>query len=655
MAKGKPKKKAPALLPGWLSDCRRMGWLVFAFGALLYANTLGHDFALDDAIVIYDNEYTRQGLAGVDELLRYDTFRGFFKVEGKEKLVTGGRYRPLTPILFALEVELFGLKPWPGHLGNVLLYGLTCLLIYFLLWDLCHLHPRLKQGAPLVAAAAALLFAAHPIHTEVVANIKGRDEIMALLGSVAAFWLSLKGYRSGRPLYAFWAGLVFFLALLSKENAITWLAVVPLGYWVFTRAEPGRILRLSLPFVAAAVVFLLIRGSVLGWSLGEPSRELMNNPFLKLVDGRYVDFSPAEKYATIFYTLGEYLRLLLFPHPLTHDYYPRHIPIMSFADWRVLGSLAVYLFLGIWALLRLPRKDPLSFAVLYYLATLSIVSNIVFPIGTNMGERFAFMPSLGFCFAAAVLLWRWLQSDPRPRLRPAFAILGVVLLLFSARTLTRNPVWKDNLTLFTTDLRTAPNSAKLRNAVGGELITQAVKPENEARREAMLRQAVEHLQEAVRIHPAFKNAYLLLGNAHNYLQEYDKAIEFYQHALRLDPEYPEARHNLAVTYRDAGRHYGEQRNDLSRSLQYLQKAYELLPDDYETLRLLGVANGLAGRPERAVEFFRRAAEKEPQNADAWFNLAVACFNAGRQEEGLRYQQKALELDPNILEQRRQQR
>lgn len=77
-------------------------------------------------------------------------------------------------------------------------------------------------------------------------------------------------------------------------------------------------------------ILLLLRGSMTGWNKGETPKELMNNPFLKIENNVYVPFSFGEKTATITYTMGKYVQLLLFPYPLTHDYYPRHIEIQ---DW----------------------------------------------------------------------------------------------------------------------------------------------------------------------------------------------------------------------------------------------------------------------------------------------------------------------------------
>ena len=172
--------------------------------------------------------------------------------------------------------------------------------------------------------------------------------------------------------------------------------------------------------------------------------------------------------AKVFYTLGKYLQLLVFPYILTHDYYPRHIEVMDFADWGALLSLALYLAMLVYALRQLPRKDPVSFAILYYLATLSIVSNLLFPVGTHMAERLMFMPSVGFCLLLALLGYRWAAASvpkgKEPAFRqfmPALAVLAAVCLAYAARTVVRNPAWADNYTLFTTDIQYSPNSAKL--------------------------------------------------------------------------------------------------------------------------------------------------------------------------------------------------
>jgi tetratricopeptide (TPR) repeat protein len=172
-------------------------------------------------------------------------------------------------------------------------------------------------------------------------------------------------------------------------------------------------------------------------------------------------------------------------------------------------------------------------------------------------------------------------------------------------------------------------------------------------KQTMLTEAAGHLQEAINIHPTYKNAYLLLGNCYNYLKQYDQAIASYRKALELDPGYEEAFTNLKVTLQQAGRFYGEEQGDLARAIQYLEQAYQMDANDYETVRLLGVAYGVGGNVQRAIEYFTKGVELAPNNAGAWYDLGSAYYNAQMPEQGNAYIQKALEINPNIVQERQQ--
>ena len=185
------------------------------------------------------------------------------------------------------------------------------------------------------------------------------------------------------------SGLSFFLALLSKENSLTFLAVLPLTLFFFTKYKAKDYLLAIIPLVLSAAVFLFLRRIVTGHSGTSLENDLMNNPF--------VEMTIPQKYATILYTLGLYIKLLIFPYPLTSDYYPYHIPIINPGSWRAIIPLAIYVLMIAWMIFRIPRKNLASFCFLYFLITLSIVSNILFPVGAFMSERFLYMPSLAFC------------------------------------------------------------------------------------------------------------------------------------------------------------------------------------------------------------------------------------------------------------------
>lgn len=637
-------------LPAFFQNTLLQSLLIFAFSFLLYANTLTHGFVLDDAIVITDNMYTTKGVEGIPGILSKETFFGFFKVEGKETLVSGGRYRPMTLVLFAMVYQLAGANPFVFHLLTILLFAATCVVLYRTL--LLLLAPRGGDYAALFAWLATLIFAAHPIHTEVVDNIKGCDEIVTLLGSLGTLYLVFKAYDSGQPKWSVLAAIVFFLACLSKENAVTFVAVIPLALWFFRSASLPAIVRNMVPVFISFLVFFFIRGAILNWKFGGAPMELMNNPYLKIEGAQWVPFSAAEKLATIFYTLWKYVQLLFVPHPLTHDYYPKVIDKMTFANGAVLLSLVVHIGMVVYAIRGVKERDPLSFGLLFYLLTLSIVSNFVFPVGTNMGERFAFMPSVGFCIVAAALLYG-LYSRMN-NLNLVLGIAGLVAVLFSIKTITRNPAWASNEKLFFTDVLVSKNSAKIRNACGGVLFDKASKETNEVRRGELCNQAIGHLNKAIEIYPNYSDAYVSRGGAHFYLKLYDKAIADYRKAVELASNDPRWKTYLALALRDGGRYQGEQRGNLPVAAQYLKESWDLNPTDAETARLIGVSHGVSGDNAGAIQWFSKAVELAPDVPIYQFDLGQAYSASGDLVKGEQLRQQALAKDPTLMQNRQKE-
>ncbi len=638
-------------LPAFVSKTGLHSVLIFAFACLLYANTLFHQFTLDDGIVITDNMFTQKGFSGIPGLLSKDTFFGFFKVEGKEQLVSGGRYRPLTPVLFAMLYQLVGKHPLPYHLLTILLYAATCVMLHRTL--LLLLGPRGNGYAALFAFLAALLFTGHPIHTEVAANVKGSDEIVTLLCSLGALYAAVKASDTRKKLWALGAGVLFFLACLSKENAATFVVLVPLALWWFRtgRGAEQKVQWSGAWAIAGAfAVFFVLRGSILGWRFGAAPMELMNNPYLKIVGNQWVPFTFLEKMASIFYTLWKYIQLLLVPHPLTHDYYPRQIDVMSFSNPIALFSVVLHIGLFLYAVLGREKRDPVRFGILFYLIALSIVSNIVFPIGTHMGERFAFMPSVGFCMIAASGLI-YLSQQGR-RLPVMWGVLGVILFLYSLKTITRNPTWHDNDLLFITDVENSPNSAKIRNACGGSLYDKAGRSSDDKEKQALYRQVVVHTTKAIELYPNYSDAYVTRAGAQYFLKQFDGAVADYREAVRLAPDKPEYRKNLAFALRENGKSYGEQKGDLANALRFLNESWQISGDDPETARLLGVVHGVQGKNQEAVQWFSKAVELAPDNASYMYDLGTAYYNAGDVAKGTALHAEALRRNPKLLEERK---
>src|SRR4051812_25407500 len=132
---------------------------------LEYANSFTNGFVLDDLSSIVQNGYVTKGISSIPDIFITPYLRGF-------AYNPNDLYRPLSLAMFATEYQLSGGSPMPGHIINVLFFA-GCVVLLFMCLDV--LFERKKT---IVAFMAAALFALHPIHTEVVANIKSRDELL---------------------------------------------------------------------------------------------------------------------------------------------------------------------------------------------------------------------------------------------------------------------------------------------------------------------------------------------------------------------------------------------------------------------------------------------------------------------------------------------
>lgn len=209
--------------------------IIFMVPLVIYFQSTGFGYVLDDQIVITDNNFVQKGVQGIPELLHTESMTGYF---GEQKdLVEGNRYRPFSLITFALEYEIVGkLSPGLSHWINIILYGLTGLLLFRVL-SMMFRKRKEDHWWMSLAFVTALLFTAHPIHSEAVANIKGRDEIMALFFSLATLYAALRFMDYKKIMWLIASCGLFFLGLLSKENSITFLAVIPATIYFFSNRK----------------------------------------------------------------------------------------------------------------------------------------------------------------------------------------------------------------------------------------------------------------------------------------------------------------------------------------------------------------------------------------------------------------------------------
>ncbi|MFN8548878.1 MAG: tetratricopeptide repeat protein [Candidatus Eisenbacteria bacterium] len=382
-----------------------------------------------------------------------------------------GLFRPWTTMSYWLDHRLFGLSPPAFHATNVALHLAVTLLAYLLL---LRLFPR-REGATL---ATALLFAVHPLHTEAVTQIVGRAELWAALGAVGAYLALLHAVDSAGRARAAWSALstlAFFVGLFSKESAIGMLAL-PLVHALFAGRDrfpaggpeaPGRarsFLLLGSLWLLPVVALFAARLRVLGHLFGLSNVSEMDNLLMHVAPGTRTLAALGYQWLL--------LERLLFPLRLSADYSFRQLtPTVA---WQLAG-VAFLVGALVFATVVWRRKDaPLTFGVIFLLAAGLLTSNILIPIGTIMGERLAYLPSLGSIWIAVELAqriasWRWRASGEHWSRAGLIALLTILVAL-GARTAVRCGDWKDDLSLFSATARTSPRSGKAHSNLAITLI-----------------------------------------------------------------------------------------------------------------------------------------------------------------------------------------
>jgi len=414
-------------------------------------------------------------------------------------------------VTLAFENQLFGINPENSHLVNVLLFAAAIAMLFYFV-------RQLPGSNNLLAAATALLFAAHPIHTEVVANIKSRDELLCFLMAITALAAYTAYYREGKPLLLAGGLAAYFLSLLSKESSISLEVLVPVLFLLIAQGSRQRAWLLSAGTLGIAIAFLAIRQGVLA------AHHATDGTFLNFMDNQLVGKDLNTRFGTATLVLGHYLKLLLIPAPLLCSYAYRTFTDTGMGHPLVILSLLAYAALLAFAVYRLIRQrgDLLALAILVFLVNLGITSNYFLLIGAVAAERFLFFGSLGFCLAIPILAQQWLQrreaNDTSFFGSKLWWVVVPVTLVWSFMTYARNADWKDNLTLFTADIQKAPDNARLNYYLGNELSTAYANSAQGPQKAQIIASSLPYLQKAVSIYPAYAEAQTTLATAFFNLQ-----------------------------------------------------------------------------------------------------------------------------------------
>ncbi len=639
--------------------------LIFLIGMALYLPTVSYDYTVDDKMYITQNDFVKSGWSGLREVWTTDMLSGY-DGGSHDNLLEGGRYRPLALSIHIAEREFFGESPFFGHLLNAIFNGILGLVVFAFLLRL--FENASSKNLIGILTISTIAFIAHPLHSEAIANIKNRDEMLSCIFGIVFVVQLIDFTKSQKIRHLLFSIIGLLAALFIKESSVNFIGIALL-YYILSYSKIGSSKKLLFTTGGAVglafIGYYLLRMSSISEVEGSmASQQLLNNV--------YLNASVSEKVAGILFVFGLGLLRLIKPFPLTHDYYPYHpfrtfeeleAGISGYPQWSdamllfAVISLMVIIGLVVKGLFKFRQSEMwkmVLFGLLLYLGSSLIFSNIFFPIGSFFNERFLFIPSLALPILLAQLLI-YLNTFTRAKIYNGLAVVFCGYLMVF--TLIRIPDWKSDNHLVLNDVKVSGGSARANLlAAEASLNLHKTKANNALLNPGFsnyLEQGEVYAKRALFIYPEYLAPLDMLGNIAFEKSDFDQSFEYFRnHALRkekgfilnnmkiiADLDFQNNRNDEAlkkyrqiIGFGDVGYKvnaftkmaeiWGARLGNSDSSEVYLNRAVAIAPNDALVLQQLGVLNAIKGNLDKAEHYFSKSLEIDPNNEQVKQNLKV---------------------------------
>jgi len=615
-ARGRPSSRPPAP-PLRLAHAAAIAAILAILSGL---NTLANDFAYDDIPIIVHNPLVTEPGRTLEIFKRHYWENCSSQHDEKRADLL---YRPLAILTYRLNCITSGLHPAGYHLVNMLLHASVSALVTILAVRLgCSILGGLVAGA---------LFAVMPIHTEAVANVVGRAELLTalavLLAALFALHIRFDIFAVGLA-WTLAAALATFAAMLSKENGAAALVLVPLLAAIGRPDSPHRRRLRTILIVVLTLAFTLVAYLLLRYQ-ATAGRMALTEMYTRAAN-IMTDATPAERFWGAWQIFGMYFAKTFWPRILCMDY---SYKTLSLAD----SPANLHVVIGIVALAGLAaaavvwwRRDQrrLALACLAILLAYFPISNTVI-LRILFAERAWYLPSAFLAVVIGGLFTDW--AITRRRIAVTSIVVVIAALAGFSRSWARNAEWRDNGTLFVAGYRDHPNSAQVLLGYGQWLANHG-----DARRGLAL------LNRCVEIAPEMTNAFAAIGRIYTQFGDDRQAVAALQTARMQNSGDPEIQDLLRKA---SDRLAAAEQPRLDR----LRKRCETQPASLPLFLEWTDALQEIGKTPEAVALFAACEPRFGRSADFHRARAVALMLDGRRDEAIEAYRAALAVDPKNVD------
>jgi len=549
-------------------------------------------------------------------------------------------YRPTVCLTFALNHYFGGLNVFGYHLINVLIHVLSSVFLFLFIYhtlNLPSIKTRYAADSYFLALLATTLWAINPVHTQAVTNIVQRMASLAGMFYIMSMYFYLKARTTDidrkRVLFFITCFIFFIMALGSKENA----AMLPLSIFLYEillmqemRGEKLRKYLKLFGMVAGVVLvfcftyFYVQGGNIFSFLIGYENRP----------------FTLGQRLLTEPLVVVFYITLLLYPVPnrLSIDQpLPFGIPeSMSGATWAFFCILSILLVAGsiIYAIYSAKRRPLFSFCILFFFVNHAIESTIL-PLELIFEHR-NYIPSMLIFLPIAIgfvnLLRLYAKKPVMKHIISAFIIL--LLIGLGHATFMRNFAWINDETLWADAVEKAPNHYRPHHNLGRYYQDQGYKSKAISEYHEALESSFLHRKNEEFV------TYYNLGKIYAELRDYEKALSFFNIALRMAPDFPPVHNDIAVVFDSKGNY--------QRAHRYFLNAIALEPDRLETNYNLGLFYLRDGQPDKAIYHLDRVPNGSPFEQSILLYRGIAFKHKGRLGRALSLFKRAVEKDPRNI-------
>jgi tetratricopeptide (TPR) repeat protein len=592
---------------------------------LLYGNTLKNGYAIDDQFVT-ENNYTNKGLKSIPKI-----FSSYYaENDGKNNY----EYRPIVKVSFAIEHQFFGVRPWVGHLINIILYAVCLLLLFKVLRLIFYNHTLF------FSICITVFFAVLPIHTEVVASLKNRDILLCFIFCMLIVIHLDSFFKTKNYLFLFYSLLLAIISFLTKYDVLPFLAIAPIVLYKKHKFKILPIIITSITFTGSYFLSKTVKQQLLNKTAGERIYKFYENPLF--FEHEYVD-----RISTAFNCVGHYFKMSLFPTNMSCYYGYNTIDLFNFfSPYAILGVVLIIVMIFYFFKL-IKTEHPVWFAIVFFGMSISMYLNVLKIVPGIVADRFLFSASIGFAIFIVYLLFHIINKNLNPdsfkKTNSNFKMISITILFFySFMTISRNAEWKDRVTLYGHDIENRPTSAALNLLYSNEVLVSLNNPKfflTGQEKNKSISKAIVSLNNVLKIDSlnttALNNLAFIKQKVNN---DFAGAIPYYKKALIIDSTKFEVQFNLCYclfkTYQ------------LQEAQALILKLFTSDSKNQQVLDLMSYILIENKKTKEGIQIFKALSDEQPNNNSINIilgNFYIADFDSINAKT---YYTKALDNDKN---------